>query len=138
MGWNLRGSDDGRIMAEINITPLTDVMLVLLVIFMVTTPLIIMDSLKVKLPKAVTADAEPGTGVVVAVSRDGRIEVNGRAAKLAGLAALLRGELARSKVKTVLVRADGDTRHGVVVGVLDAARRAGADKLSIATEKEEE
>lgn len=135
MGWNLKGSDS-RLISEINITPLTDVMLVLLVIFMVTTPLIIMDSFKVKLPKATTASVEAGTGIIIAVSLDGRIEINGKPVATESLESTIKDELSGSTDKTVVVKADGDVRHAVVVEVLDAARLAGAEKLSIATEKD--
>jgi biopolymer transport protein ExbD len=136
MGWNLRDND--RLISEINITPLTDVMLVLLVIFMVTTPLIVMESFKVRLPGAVTSTAEPGTGLVVAVSRAGVVEINGQRVDPADLKGVFTRELAGRADRTVVVKADGEARHAVVVKVLDAARDAGAEKLSIATVKEED
>jgi len=135
MAWKI--NDSRRIMSEINITPLTDVMLVLLVIFMVTTPLIMSESLKLSLPKAVTSGAEKGSGVTISVTEDGVIRHNNRAITLDALYALLKGEFASGAAKTVVVRADAKTRHGVVVGVLDTARLAGAERLSIATEREE-
>lgn len=123
-------------MAEINITPLADVMLVLLVIFMVTTPLIMTDSFKVRLPRAVSADAEPGKGMVVAISEAGEITLNGRAVALDGLQDALKTAFGQSSERTVIVRADRGVRHGIVVNVLDNARQAGAERLSIAAEQE--
>lgn len=121
-------------MSEINITPLTDVMLVLLVIFMVTTPLIMTDSFKVKLPDAVSATAETGKGVTVTVSASGRIDVNGKEVQKTELAAeLKRAFSAPGADKTVVLRADGTALHKYVVDVLDTAKLAGAAKLSIAT-----
>ncbi|MBI5888570.1 MAG: biopolymer transporter ExbD [Deltaproteobacteria bacterium] len=140
MGWNLK-RDEGRLMSEINITPLTDVMLVLLVIFMVTTPLIMIESFKVKLPKAVSAGAEPGKGVVIEIGEGGNISINGKASsrvepsQRAALYDAIKSALANSPEKTVVIKADTNVRHGLVVEVLDTAKLAGAAKLSIAVER---
>ena len=132
MAWKT-GSRDEKVMSEINITPFTDVMLVLLVIFMVTTPLIMAGSFKVKLPKAVSAVAETGKGAIVSISEAGEISVNNRLVEMEGLAAALSDEFVRSG-KTVIIRADGNVRHSVIVKVLDIARLSGAERLSIAAE----
>ncbi|MBW7956398.1 MAG: biopolymer transporter ExbD [Deltaproteobacteria bacterium] len=135
MGWKLRQGNE-RTISEINITPLADVMLVLLVIFMVTTPLIMTDSFKVKLPRAISSEAEPGKGAVVAVSEIGEITLNGRAVGMDGLQDALKAAFGHDSERTVIVRADRGVRHGVVVNVLDNARQAGAERLSIATEQD--
>ena len=62
-----------KLMAEINITPFADVVLVLLVIFMVTTPLIIQSGIKVKLPKTTTADTEEGRNAMLTIDREGYV-----------------------------------------------------------------
>lgn len=136
MAWK-RSESSERVLSEINITPLTDVMLVLLVIFMVTTPLIMVESFKIKLPKAVTADAEVGKGAVVAVSESGLISLNGKTVPMDGLYGALIDEFKKGGDKTVVIKADGRTRHSVVVDVLDKAKLAGAVKLSIAAEHSE-
>lgn len=135
MGWKLNSNHDGKLMSEINITPLTDVMMVLLVIFMVTTPLLMTDAFKVKLPKAVAAASDTSTGAIVAVSADGNVSLNGQSISLDALAAKLKDAIEKSSDKTVIVKADGSARHSMVVSVLDAARKAGAERLSIATER---
>jgi len=135
MAWKTNSGNE-RILSEINITPLTDVMLVLLVIFMVTTPLIMSDSFKVKLPKAVSSDAEPGRGAIVTVSERGEVAFNGKIIPLNALEEALRTGFQQGMDRTVIVRADGGTRHSVVVKVLDISRLAGAQKLSIAAEHE--
>lgn len=135
MAWKTARDSNERVLSEINITPLTDVMLVLLVIFMVTTPLIMVESFKIKLPRAVTADAEPGKGAVVAVSENGLISLNGKTVTMDGLYEGLKAEFSKGADKNVVIKADGATRHSVVVNVLDTARLAGAAKLSIATER---
>jgi len=123
-------------MSEINITPLTDVMLVLLVIFMVTTPLIMTNAFKVKLPRAVSSEAEPGKGAIVTVSQGGEIALNGSPVAIDRLNEALKSWFGSGGDKTVVIRADGGVRHHIVVKVLDTARLAGAERLSIATEHE--
>lgn len=127
-----------RIISEINITPLTDVMLVLLVIFMVTTPLLVMESFKIRLPKAVSADMESGKGITLSIATGGAIYLNGRQIRLETLFDSLKTELRAASNKTVVIKADRDIMHGLVVKVLDTAKRAGAEKLSIATEPEDQ
>ena len=136
MAWKTRYGSE-KVFSEINITPLTDVMLVLLVIFMVTAPLIVVQSFKIKLPKAVTADAEPGKGAVVAISENGLISLNGKTVQASELYDALTAEFRKGGDRTVVIKADGATRHSVVVDVLDTAKLAGAVKLSIATEHAE-
>lgn len=140
-GWGRRGRGlivhEERLMAEINVTPLTDVMLVLLVIFMVTTPLFVMESFKLKLPKAISGTSEPGSPVVLAITIDGIHYVNGRRmGDSSELFETLKKEFKNSDAPGVLIKADAGTRHGLVVEALDIAKQAGAEKLSIATEPE--
>ena len=136
MAWKINDNKE-RMMAEINITPLTDVMLVLLVIFMVTTPLIMTESFKIKLPRAVTSDAEPGRGMIVAVSSDGAINLNGRSVSLDRLGDEFKAGFGAGGDRTVVVKADGEARHSLIVRILDTAKLAGAERLSIATEREQ-
>src|SRR3989338_6023662 len=82
--WNLTHNSH-KIISEINITPLTDVMLVLLVVFMVTTPLMVMQSFKIKLPKAVSAETETGKGITLSIATGGVIYLNNKAVKMEGL-----------------------------------------------------
>ncbi len=137
MGWNINNNDE-KVMSEINITSIADVMLVLLIIFMVTTPLIMVESFKVRLPKALTATPEPGSSITIAVSEAGMIELNGQAVSVDRLHDRLTKEFAESAERSVVLRADGATRHSIVVRVLDIARLAGAERLSIATEPKSE
>lgn len=133
--WDMTNSG-GKIISEINITPLTDVMLVLLVIFMVTTPLLVMQSFKIKLPKAVSAEAEAGKGVTLSIATGGAIYLNNRAVKMENLFDSIKSEIKAASDRTIIIKADKDIPHGIVVKVLDTAKRAGAEKLSIATEPE--
>ena len=119
--------------AEINVTPLVDVMLVLLVVFMVTAPLIA-SGLKLELPKAATArPLEPKEPVVVSIDRDGRIAV-GR--DEVGRDDLVATVLARGADETRIIRVRGDrgVAYGDVVAVVDALAGAGLRRIALVSE----
>lgn len=136
-GWNIKNNTE-RIISEINITPLTDVMLVLLVIFMVTTPLLVMESFKIKLPRATSAEPQIETGITITIAPGDILYLNGKQVGMDELKGLLPERLAISRDKAIVIKADKTIYHGTVVKVLDTARKAGAVKLSIATEPERE
>ncbi len=133
----------GGIFAEINITPLTDIFLVLLVIFMVTTTAIAESGtqnagLKVNLPKGGSAAAGAvAHDLAVAILEDGRTVVRGNLVDETRLAALFEEARARSPDTLVLIQADQGVPHGRVVAVMDLARRRGLERLAIATRAEE-
>jgi biopolymer transport protein ExbD len=124
-----------RIMADINITPLTDVMMVLLVIFMVTTPLMMNEALKIKLPTAASAEVQAEQTTTISVTPGDIIYLNKAQVSLEDLKGLLVSRMASSPDKTVVIKADKDIKHGLVVNVLDIAKESGALKLAIATEQ---
>lgn len=129
-----RTEHEDKMMTEINIVPLTDVMLVLLVIFMVATPLLVMDSLNVKLPTATASEAEKADPITITVTKLGIIILDAKTVPIEELYNVLSRKFSSSGGSAVLVRGDEAVLHGVVVEVLDTAKRAGATKLSIATE----
>ncbi len=118
---------------SINITPLVDVSLVLVIIFMAIAPFMIQAGIKVLESKVGTAVGKVSAdeNVSVRLSRDGTMTVNGAAADALTLSAAIAAALAASKDKMVILTADEDNRVGQVVEVLDAARQAGAQKLAI-------
>jgi biopolymer transport protein ExbD len=129
----------GGIFADINITPLTDIFLVLLVIFMVTTTAIAEagkdeGGFQVNLPQGGKADA-PGIArdLAVAILADGRVVVAGKVLDEAGLRATLLEARERSPQTLVLFQADEGVPHGRVVQVMEQAREAGLFRLAIAT-----
>jgi len=119
-------------MAEINITPLTDVFLVLLIIFMVTTPLIMTAGIKIKMPRTQSLPSLSERDIILAITSNERYFVNNTEVPKARLGDYLR-EL-RIGNKIVVVQADARLAHGIVVGALDIAKQAGAERLAIATE----
>ena len=136
MGASFRPSDehdpDEGIVAEINITPLTDVFLVLLIIFMVTTSVVASQSKQVDLPGAEVSDITP-QGVTVTVSPDGEILVDDRPTSEANLYAALEAALADSREKLVILRGDKKVLLGKAVNILDLAQKAGATGIALAT-----
>jgi len=127
-----------KIMSEINITPLTDVVLVLLVIFMVTTPLMMQEAFKIKLPTALTAEPQPEQTTTITVTPDNIIRLNNAQVSIQDLKGLLASRMASSPDKTVVIKADKSVLHGLVVNILDISKEAGALKLAIATEHEQQ
>lgn len=124
-----------KLKAEINIVPFTDVLLVLLVIFMVTTPLIIQGQIQVKLPRAQSgAQAKPQKPVTLTLTAAGKLYLNDAEVTFQDLPGFLTVAMKKREDKTVIINADRTAAHGQVVALLDAARLAGALKLAIATE----
>jgi len=123
-----------KIFSEINITPLTDVALVLLIIFMITAPMMVQSGIKVKLPGAVSSDVTPEKNIVITVSADGKIYLGNQELELKNLFEPLAAFLTVSKAKIVIINADKSVAHGIVISVMDVARQAGAEKLFESTE----
>lgn len=124
---------DGTAISQINVTPLVDVMLVLLVIFMVTAP-IIQQGVQVNLPQA-KAGAIPGKEeqLVVTINRNGRIYLNDNPMTLSELGQKLRAIRQAQQNKEVYLRADQDVRYGVVIKAIAEIKQAGIEKLGMVT-----
>ena len=145
MAIKLGGSNNGEhldeagddIVAEINITPLTDVFLVLLVIFMVTTTAMNQMGMTVNLPQASnqSVDSQPD-GVIVTLLPSGEMQVNGHGLKsgdFSGLEMQVKQAFQVSKSKLVIIEGDRQAFLGNAIEVMDRARRAGAERFAIAT-----
>jgi biopolymer transport protein ExbD len=128
------GDDDGGegIVAEINITPLTDIFLVLLIIFMVTTSVISNQGKEVDLPNSAVASTTP-TGVSVTVTADGGVEVDGKSVSKDALPSALKAALDKAREKIVILRGDKKVLLGQAVNILDLAQQAGAKGIALAT-----
>ncbi|ACY14642.1 ExbD/TolR family protein [Haliangium ochraceum] len=146
-------SDDGSIFAEINITPLTDVFLVMLIIFMVVSAAALqrekdklervaeeMESsesagLKINLPSGAAQEIDPGAiSLVVTIPPEGAIVVNDQQiADENQLDNIFRSAFTRDKDTQVVIKADAGVHHGRVVGVMEKAKRVGLTRLAIAT-----
>ena len=129
--------EDEAIVAEINITPLTDIFLVLLIIFMISSSAMLEGGLQVKLPTAKTtalAQNQSGKPTFVTIAKDGLILVNERQAPETRLQEIIREALTQTSDKTVVIRGDEGIFLGKAVQIMDAARGAGAEKIALATQ----
>ena len=122
------------LMADINITPLTDVFLVLLIIFMITTSAMVESAATVNLPKAQQV-VEEARGLTVTVTADRRIFVNQLPVEIGQLEPTLRDLLTDDPKKLVILQGDETVVLGQAVEILQAAKRAGAVAVSIAAQK---
>jgi biopolymer transport protein TolR len=121
-------------MAEINVTPLVDVVLVLLIIFMVTAPFL-QGGLEVDLPKVATSGMDVREGLVVSVRRGGTLAVGERTVPDGQFEdALVR---ARAKERPVYLKADQSVPYGEIVGIIARLRRAGVTQLGLVTQPPE-
>lgn len=128
--------DDDGIVAEINVTPLTDIFLVLLIIFMVTTTAVHQEGKNIDLPSAEVASETTPEGVTVEVDDAGAIHVNGELVPDGGLGRAIEEALAAATDKVVVLRGDKRVLLGQAVDVLDLAQQAGAEGIAIATQRE--
>ncbi|MBI4375959.1 MAG: biopolymer transporter ExbD [Elusimicrobia bacterium] len=134
MAMDTGDSDD--IVAGINVTPLVDVCLVLVIIFMVTAPLMSDPVLKVTLPKARTAQGEETDKLTITLSKEGDLALDHKIFKSVDeMRDDLRVRLAGSESKFVILRADEEAMHGKLTDLMSVAKEAGAQHLTIATEQ---
>ncbi len=134
-----KGSDDDSgLIADINVTPLVDITLVLLIIFMVAAPMIMNQAIKVNLPKASTGKASDATTVAITIKKNGNVFLNGKAIKNDALEQFLRAEAKSNKKVRAIVSADQDVTHGRVVSYLDLLNRCGISKYAVSVERAEE
>jgi biopolymer transport protein ExbD len=127
--------DTSGIVAEINITPLTDIFLVLLIIFMITSSAMIESGGKINLPKAVATKSE-SRGTTVTLTPKHEIYVNQKKVTEESLEPALKEALNTSPDKTVILRGDRDVLFGETVRVMSIIKRAGASEIAIAAEVE--
>lgn len=123
---------------KLDITPLVDVVFLLLIFFMVTTVFSTTPGLRVDLPKAAESDMPPEKDLNIVISKDGELELNGLPLVMEDLERALLEAKETYSSKVLIIKADKKTYHGVVVDVMDAAKGVGIDELAIATEPEEE
>ena len=118
----------------INITPLVDVVLVLLIIFMVTATFIVTPSIKVDLPKAASGDSTPVSSLALVLSKTGEIYLNGQPTDEDGLRNFIRAELKEKKNLQAIISADKAVAHGTVIHIIDVVKTEGVTKFAINVE----
>jgi biopolymer transport protein ExbD/biopolymer transport protein TolR len=138
MGMGGTGGGRGEVTSDINVTPMADVMLVLLIIFMVVTPMLqkgqSVDLARTRNPVDMK-EADRDDAVLVAITRDGKFWLNQDRVGIDDLAARVNDLLATRLEKTVFVKSDFRAKYGDVVQVVDAIRNAGVDRVGLLTER---
>jgi biopolymer transport protein ExbD len=138
MGLSISKSRKEEIPSEPNVVPLCDVLLVLLIIFMVVTPLV-QKGVDVKLPSALNTSSMPDSpDVVLAVKKDGTIYVNQDKVTMENLQNALEEAFLTVSEKKLYIKADQDIEYGKIVDLIDVMREAGIEILGIITEKKTE
>ncbi|UJR81753.1 ExbD/TolR family protein [Sandaracinus amylolyticus] len=130
-----RGRRGGGMIVGINVTPMVDVVLVLLVIMMVSATYIVSQSMHVDLPNTATSDGSAASLAAVSIAADGSLQFNGEAVDEAALITGLRDARARDPELTLIVSADRAAQHGVVVHVLDVARTERITSFAVQVER---
>jgi biopolymer transport protein ExbD len=135
MSISMGGSGDG-VFGDINITPLTDIFLVLLIIFMVTTSVTIESAARVDLPKAEQSQpTDKPKGIIVTLNDQHQIFVNETQVEKPQLESAIRDALSKQSDKIVVFQGDPKVMIGDMVTILDVAKRAGAEQIAIAASK---
>ncbi|MEE2788886.1 MAG: biopolymer transporter ExbD [Myxococcota bacterium] len=124
-------SDDDDGIVDINVTPLVDVMLVLLIIFMVASTYIVKPSIEVELPKAATGGDSLDTTVSLVISQDGKLFLNGEPTTEDAIALRCKTVSKADPKAQAIIAADKKTPHGQVVRIIDLVRRNGVLKFAI-------
>jgi len=117
----------------LNMTPLIDMVFLLLIFFVLSSHFISEKGFKIKLPKAVSAQTQKNEQVTVFINKEGDIFLNEAKVELDKLKVLVRSELNKADSKTVVIKADEDVSLGLAVKVMDIAKEANADGLVIST-----
>ena len=132
--------EGSKISANINVTPMVDVMLVLLIIFMVITPMlqnkVSVDMAQVDNPESMP-DADKEDAIVVAITRDGGVFLGQDKIAVDELGARVRDKLADKPGKTIFIRADARAQYRAVEDAIDAVRTAGVEDVGLLTQKKE-
>jgi biopolymer transport protein ExbD/biopolymer transport protein TolR len=133
-------NEGSKVNSNINVTPMVDVMLVLLIIFMVITPMlqnkVQIDMAKVDNPTSMP-DADKEDAIVVAVTRDGSVYLGQDRTSLSELGSQVRDKLTDKPGKTIFVRADARAQFRAVEDAIDAVRTAGVEEVGLLTQKRE-
>ncbi len=134
MASKISGDDDGPI-ADINIVPFVDIILVVLIIFMVTTPFIMKPSINVNLPKAGSGEDTTPSELTVTISAAGVLGLNGKATTDEAITAYAKQLAAKRPDVQAIISADKDVSHGKVVSIIDAIKTGGVKKFAITIDK---
>jgi len=127
-----------RVQTQLNIAPLIDVVFLLLIFFMLSSHFISQPGIKVTLPTAVTAKLHPEEDIIISITKDNILYLNGKLVTLNNLLGQLSARINEAKGKAVIIKADEKIDLGLAVKVMDIAKQANAESLVISTRKDVE
>jgi biopolymer transport protein ExbD len=132
-GANFGGGDDdgGQMIVGINVTPLVDITLVLLIIFMVTASYIVSPAIKVDLPKAASGSEQTKTTLAITISKDNAVYLNGERSSDSGIVTYIQSELPKNPDLQAIIAADKVVSHGDVIHVIDLVKRSGVHRFAL-------
>lgn len=122
-----------KLITGVNITPFTDVVLVLLIVFMIAAPGLVTSSLNIQLPDAGSTGHADSKATTIALDREGRVYLEGEPVKIEDLEGLIRGKLEKDPDRQFLLNADRKIEHGQVIRLLDLVRSSGAKSVLVGT-----
>jgi biopolymer transport protein TolR len=129
-------ADDDEPITSINIIPLVDIVLVVLIIFMVTASYIVTPAIRVELPKAATGEPVVQSTLALVLTKEGDLFLNGEKTDDGALRSYIQTETKAGKELEAVIAADASVRHGRVVGLIDLIKSEGIVKFAINTESE--
>lgn len=135
MAIHLRRSSHRSPIVDINMIPLIDVALVLLIIFMVMTPFLVQQQIRVNLPQSVSSSESADRPIVIGIQKSGEMTLNGAAVAVGSLQSALQKTLRRDPERPVVIQADRNLALQQVVSVMDVAKRLAVAKLGISVEQ---
>jgi biopolymer transport protein TolR len=131
MATGFKGNDQDALITEMNVVPLVDIILVVLVIFMLTANLINKPSIEVELPEASTGEGTEPTTVGITLTRDGKLYLNGSPTDEAGLRTYVPGVVKDDPKAQAIIQADKEVSHGQVIRVIDLIRQLGLYRFAL-------
>jgi len=124
-------SNEDEPITAINITPLVDIILVLLIIFMVTATYIVSPQIKVELPKAATGEKSEPMNFAIVITKEGDLYLDGKEIDVPGIEEYLKKRLENEPDLQAVISADKEVLHGRVIEIVDLVRRNGCKKFAI-------
>lgn len=128
--------DPDEEISEINVVPLVDIILVVLIIFMVTAPMIMKPSINVNLPKAASGDKTTATQLNVTITADGKLLLNGKVSDENEIKTFSQDTAAKNPDIQAVIAADKNVPHGKVISIIDAVKLSGVKKFAISIDKQ--
>jgi biopolymer transport protein ExbD len=130
-GASFGGDDESPMIVGINVTPLVDITLVLLIIFMVTASYIVSPAIKVDLPKAASGSDQTKTTLAVTIAKDGNVYLNGERSTDGRIVDYIHTELPKNPDLQAIIAADKAVSHGDVIHVIDLVKRSGVHRFAL-------